>query len=229
MDSKTVFNWPPLESDPEIFNKYFKKVGLPENITFNEIFTLDDEIIMTIPQPVYSVIVNFEKGKNKREIDDNSYINHSEVPFYMHQSGELDNACGLIAALHSFGNNLDNIKLDESSILSKFFKNAKGKNPKESCSLLENMKEFQQEHIKYASQGQSKLCDNQEQVRCHFIAFVYVNGKVVELDGTKNGPIVIKENIKDDEFISNVAAEIKDRLSKGQITESLSMMYLGKD
>ena len=33
--------WPPLESDPEIFNKYFHSIGVPENVFFKELLGLD--------------------------------------------------------------------------------------------------------------------------------------------------------------------------------------------
>ena len=35
------YKWPPLESDPEIFTEYFQKMGLQENITFNDFYTID--------------------------------------------------------------------------------------------------------------------------------------------------------------------------------------------
>lgn len=37
-------NWPPLESDPEIFTNYFRSVGMSPNFRFDEIYTLDMEL-----------------------------------------------------------------------------------------------------------------------------------------------------------------------------------------
>jgi len=39
------------------------------------------------------------------------------VNFYMKQTSKLDNACGLIACIHSIFNNLDLIKLEPNSTL----------------------------------------------------------------------------------------------------------------
>lgn len=227
-EEKTVFKWPPLESDPEIFTDYALKVGLPKNYAFDELFGLDEEILLTIPPPVISVIVNLQRGKNKREIDESKRVKYEEVPFYMHQSSELDNACGLIAALHSIGSNLNDIVLDGNSILGKFFDQAKDKQPKERATLLENMKEFKEAHLEYSSQGQSKLCETQDEVTNHFVAFVLDKERVLELDGTVGSPVLIKDKVKDTEFLLVVAEEIKSRLEKSQITENLNMMYLTK-
>lgn len=35
------FQWPPLESDPEIFTEYSQKLGLLSDPSFQEIFSLD--------------------------------------------------------------------------------------------------------------------------------------------------------------------------------------------
>lgn len=226
---KTVFKWPPLESDPEIFTNYTVNVGLPKSYIFAEVIGLDDELLMTIPPPVLSVIVNLQRGETKTVIDENKRVKYDEVPFYMHQSGELDNACGLIAALHSIGNNLNVVGLDGNSILGKFFDQAKDKEPRDKATLLENMNDFKQAHMEYSSQGQSKLCEKQEEVTNHFVAFVYNKERVLELDGTVGSPILIKDKVKEEEFIFVVAEEIRSRLEKKEITENLSMMYLTKD
>ena len=44
-----------------------------------------------------------------------------ENTFYMKQTEKLDNACGIIACLHSVLNNLDNVQLEVGSILDKFY------------------------------------------------------------------------------------------------------------
>ena len=56
------FQWPPLESDPEIFNEYSHKVGLEENVSFAEIYSLDYKEMQTIDSPVLAVIVSYERN-----------------------------------------------------------------------------------------------------------------------------------------------------------------------
>ena len=49
-------NWPPLESDPELFSEYMRKIGLPEPYNFAELFGMDEELLCMVPQPVDAVI-----------------------------------------------------------------------------------------------------------------------------------------------------------------------------
>ena len=48
----------------------------------------------------------------------------SFVPYFMKQTPDLDNACGLIAGLHLFGNNTQVIKFTKDSMIQKFFDKA---------------------------------------------------------------------------------------------------------
>ena len=59
----------------------------------------------------------------------------------------------------------------------------------------------------------------------HFVAFIRnENGKLIELDGTKDGPAVIEEECED--LLKGVAKELQRRLENQIITESLSLMGL---
>lgn len=48
--------------------------------------------------------------------------------------------------------------------------------------------------------------------------------QLIELDGTKKGPVVIEENV--DDVLRATIKEIKKRLENGEISESMSMMTL---
>jgi ubiquitin carboxyl-terminal hydrolase L3 len=223
------FQWPPLESDPEIFTEYSRKVGSSESDGFGEIYSLDykELQIQEIDTPVYSVIVSYEENQ-KLERENGKFKPSAFVPFYMKQTQILDNACGLIAMLHSIGNNLDNMSLKQDSILQKFFDENKGKSSDEIAKNLENFSEFKTAHGDYASMGQSEHCAEQSDVKNHFVAFIYHQGNLIELDGLIQGPYVVKENIKDSELLDETIAEIKRRLENGAITENLSLMFLTK-
>jgi len=227
---KTNFSWPPLEGDPQIFTKYAQKVGLLDNYYFEELLSLDyKDMGMFIETPVKSVIVNSErvKGKGRYSVKENMR-KWDFVPFYMKQKGSLDNACGLVAMLQSFGNIIDTLPYKSNSILSKFYESTKDLDDIKRCEFLENYKEFQNEHTSYSNEGQSNLCENQEEVRTHFVAYIFYKGNLVELDGCLDGPQLIKENIKEEDLVDETIAEIRKRLDAGLITETLSIMYLTK-
>ena len=65
----------------------------------------------------------------------------------------------------------------------------------------------------------------QDDVKHHFTAFVVnAKGQLIELDGTKKGPLVVAESCTD--VLRGSVAEIQRRLAAGEISESLSMMTL---
>ena len=112
----------------------------------------------------------------------------------MKQTEVLDNACGVIACIHSTLNNLDKFQLAEGSILSKYHESVKGSSPQERAHALEVNVEFQDAHKASAAQGQSDQAVIQADVRHHFIAFtINQKGQLIELDGQKEGPLVVKE------------------------------------
>lgn len=226
-NGKEVFEWPPLESDPMIFTNYMHKIGLSENFEFAELFSLDEEMLQIIDKPVYGVIVNYERGSTKREVD-KSQVKLFENLFYMKQISQLDNACGIIAALHSIGSNLNDVLVNQNSILFKYLKEASHLDPVKRAELLDKCNDFKDCHTEYANQGQSKLCENQEEVKGHYVCFIYFNESVIELDGLLEGPVIISEKIKPEEFIFRTAKEIQKRLEEKNITENLSMIYLTK-
>ena len=39
------FEWPALESNPEVLTNYMHKIGLPNDFLFEEVFSLDDESV----------------------------------------------------------------------------------------------------------------------------------------------------------------------------------------
>ena len=69
------------------------------------------------------------------------------------------------------------------------------------------------------------MSGNQAEVKHHFVAFVVNAAKqLIELDGTKHGPLVIEEGCED--VLRGSIKEIQKRLAAGEISESMSMMTL---
>jgi ubiquitin carboxyl-terminal hydrolase L3 len=224
---QTPFKWPPLESDPEIFNNYFHTVGLPDNVSFGEIYSLDYKEIQEITSHVLGVIVAVRR--NKKRSDDEEYILSTDVPFYMKQNGQLDNACGLIAALHCIGNNSHMFKCLEASILDEYFHSALNKTDEERARLLEKSDGFKQIHMQFSLEGQSGVPQSDDQVNHHFIAYVHLNGNVVELDGTIKSPVVVKKNTTQDKLLDDAIEDIRKRLENGEINEDLSIIMVNYD
>lgn len=187
------FNWPPLESNPEVFAKYLHSIGLPTTFSIGEVFGFDEDLLAFIPQPVLGIIVCYERLIPKsqyREQDKGSPDNYNKVAWYMHQSGKLDNACGIIACLHAIFN-CPLVTLDPSTVLGSYKQRVESLSPTERKSALEKDTDFQSAHKVHAQRGQSSaITSDQSKVKHHFIAYVLNSeGDLVELDGTKRGPV----------------------------------------
>ena len=203
---------------------------MSQNFAIGEVFGFDEDLLAFLPQPILGIIVCYERLIPKSEIreqDRGSKDNYEKVTFYMHQSKVLDNACGIIACLHAVYNCVAaSAEIDPASVLGKFLERAQNSTPLQRCNNLENDADFQMIHQNYASQGQSQeITSNQKEVKHHFVAYVLnTEGLLVELDGTKAGPVVLGDCGGD--VLRGSIKEIKGRLERAEISESLSMMTL---
>ena len=176
------------------------------------------------------IIVCYERvieKSNYREQDKGRSDDYDKVTFYMHQSKVLDNACGVIACLHAIFNS-PVVSVDPKSVLGNYKHITESATPTERCTALEHDTEFKKAHTTHAAKGQSRaITSNQSKVKHHFIAYVLSNDgkKLVELDGTKVGPVVVEEDINGD-LLRGSIREVKGKLERGEISESLSMMTL---
>jgi ubiquitin carboxyl-terminal hydrolase L3 len=116
MEQPVEFNWPPLESNPEVFTEYLHNIGVPADWVVGEVFGLDEDCLSFVPRPVIAVIATFENLKKGEEAKGDA----AETHYYMRQTHKLDNACGVIACIHSVLNNLDKVALAEGSVLQRF-------------------------------------------------------------------------------------------------------------
>jgi len=220
------FRWPPLESNPEVFAQYLHSIGLPTTFSIGEVFGFDEDLLAFIPQPVLGIIVCYERLIPKsqyRAQDMGSPDNYDKVAWYMHQSGTLDNACGIIACIHAIFN-CPLVTLDPSTTLGAYKQRVETFTPTERKTALEQDTAFQKAHKKHAARGQTAAVNSdQSKVKHHFIAYVLNSeGDLVELDGTKAGPVVIGKC--DGDLLRGSIREVKGKLERGEISESLSMM-----
>ena len=224
-EAKETHKWPPLESNPEIFNEYLAKIGADTSWGYAEIFGLDEELLMMVPQPAVAVVAAIDRV-NKDDGKPGAGCDSTVVPFYMKQTGDLDNACGIIAMIHAALNNLDQMTIPSGSILDRFIDGTRDITPDERSEFLQGFNDFKVAHQESASQGSSEVPDVGK-TEYHFIAFVRgPNGELVECDGTKDGPSVIAESC--DDVLKGAVNEIRRRLEGGFISERLNLMALCK-
>ena len=71
------------------------------------------------------------------------------------------------------------------------------------------------------------MCDNEEDVNHHFIAFILNDkGQIIELDGLKDGPSVVREQSED--LLKDSATILLKRVEEGIYSESIAVLTLSK-
>eukprot|EP00761_Pharyngomonas_kirbyi_P011491 gb/GECH01011516.1/.p1 GENE.gb/GECH01011516.1/~~gb/GECH01011516.1/.p1 ORF type:complete len:231 (+),score=62.84 gb/GECH01011516.1/:1-693(+) len=197
--------WIPLESNPDVLNKFVWELGLPKEYAFTDVFSLDPEMLQFVPRPVYAVVLLFPVSETteKARDEENEKIKKdgqtvSDNVYFMRQT--VSNACGTVGVLHSIANNQDKFKLE--GFCDKFIKETANLTPKERADYLENADDLEKAHQSTAQEGQTQAPSEDEKVSLHFISLVHVDGHLYELDGRKEFPInhgsTTQENLLDD-------------------------------
>lgn len=191
--SKTMTTWLPLESNPDVLNKYLEKLGVSPLWNIVDIYSMDDDALAFVPSPLKSLIFLFpcsdvyEEFRSKEDAELKAKnIQHPKELFYLRQY--VHNACGTIALVHAVLNNPD-IELTEGSVMKKYLDATRDLSPEERGKVLENDAGFTETHESVANEGQTAAPDINEKVYHHFVAFVHHGGKLYELDGRKNFPV----------------------------------------
>lgn len=193
----------PLESNPDVFNKLANSLGLSEEYSFCDVFSIDDpDLLSFVPRPVYALILVFPVSdtyeKYRKEQD-------SKLPtdYYNSISGDQDkedalwykqtikNACATFAILHALTNGVPSSGLKKDSYIDKFIKSTITENMEQRIKHLENDEELRKFHSSVANAGNTEMPDAEEDVELHYVCFTKSRklGHLVELDGRRTGPV----------------------------------------
>lgn len=186
--------WLPLESNPDVMNKYIQNLGVDTSSwQYFDVYGLDPSLLAMVPRPACSLLLlfpiteNYEKFciEEEKRLTENPQKN-SENLYFTEQT--VGNACGTVGIIHSVANNRDSVKLNEGH-LKNFLDATKNLNPKERAKKLETDTGISQCHEDSAQEGQTEVPSIDEKINLHFIAFVHKDGDLYELDGRKSFPI----------------------------------------
>jgi ubiquitin carboxyl-terminal hydrolase L3 len=212
-----------------MFSKLATFLGV-EEYAVNEVLGFDPELLAMLPQPCMAAIGCYMRTPEKKAEDKARGDTSFDCPYYMDQSGTLDNACGIIALMHAVLNNT-NINLKEGSPLAHFRDAHQNSTAAERCSALETSTEIHDFYKTIQSEGVGPLDGSHARVDTegneiegiptktfHFVAYVKMGNDLVEFDGTKAGPWVCKEGV--DELMPAVGEEVKRRIAEGEIDQT---------
>lgn len=186
--------WIPIESDPDILTEYLQSLSL-SGYYLIDVPVIEEAASMGLfdEHNVRSYIFLFESNdKAKSDLVGRLEENDNNLAgvFYMKQT--ISNACGTMALYHAFLNSCPSSELSKYSLIGNFYYKAMTlKTPEERATLFEKNEEAEQLHQSMALQGQTE-CPNEEQMRNikpHYVALVWANKQIFELDGCKPGPV----------------------------------------
>ncbi|KAI8893915.1 hypothetical protein BC833DRAFT_606828 [Globomyces pollinis-pini] len=186
-------NWIPLESNPEVLNKYMSLLGVTSELGFVDVWSLDPELLGMIEQPVGAVILLFPITENyeiNRQAQNNAIITNGQVVskdlYFIRQT--IGNACGTIGLFHSLANNVEHLNIGNGSFY-EMMESTKGKTPDERAEILGQSKNMEEIHHETSLEGQTNAPAAEEEVNLHFVCFVQKEGMLYEMDGRNPFPI----------------------------------------
>ncbi|KAI9187982.1 ubiquitinyl hydrolase 1 [Blastocladiella emersonii ATCC 22665] len=144
--------------------------------------------------------------------------------YFMRQT--VGNACGTVAVLHTLLNNADRV-VAPGTPLADILAATRSLNPDERAKYLEDGETVASIHSQVAQQGQTAAPDANEDVDLHFVAFVNVDGHIVELDGRK--PFAIDHGAVDAEnpaLLPNVARVVRKFMERDPGNMQFTLMAL---
>jgi ubiquitin carboxyl-terminal hydrolase L3 len=183
-------SWLPLESNPEVLNPYLKKLGVPENWGFCDVFGFDDELLAMLPQPCVALALLFPSEKIAPARREAFFARAQEQPaappelFFLQQHDGIGNACGTVACIHAIANaaGAHNFELEEGP-LRNFLDTAKPLDVAQRGWELLKAQELQTLSDATAASGETAGAGTDDAQGQHFIAFVAMRGMLYELDG----------------------------------------------
>ena len=181
--------WKPLESNPDAFNDYLNKIGVPD-VKCYELYNFEDSIDF-IAQPHYALILCFPNYKKVDELMKPIYEKAKAdtanlIPkdfFFMKQ--KISNACGTFALFHAVSLNADKIEFPSDSLFLNWFKKAVLVGPEERSDLLRLDESMANAHSNCAQTGDTEIV---EKVENHFVCYVNFNSTLYEVDSRMEFP-----------------------------------------
>ncbi|AIN98885.1 ubiquitin carboxyl-terminal hydrolase, putative [Leishmania panamensis] len=216
--------WFPLESNPAVMNRYLSALGITEaKLQFVDVYGMSDDLLEMVPSPVHAVLLVYPTCEaTEKRIAEQQAAQAEEIAalcrlhrvFFTQQC--VPNACGTIAIMHALLNNHDKLgEIARGSILdSAWVKAAEVTvDPKVMGKLIAEDKRLAIAHAAAAQEGATTNQGIDANINLHFVCFIQVGGRCVELDGRKDHPTLHGDCADNMSFLKAAAAAIQERMA----------------
>lgn len=216
--------WFPLESNPDVMNRYLRTLGVTEpKVQFVDVYGVSDDLLSMVPTPVHAVLLVYPLCRASEErIAAQQAAQSEEVaalqkaqPFFFTRQ-YVPNACGTIAIAHALLNNRDKLgELDESGILAATtrMQAEEDGDPQSIGKRIAEDESLASAHAVAAQEGATENQDIEADINLHFVCFIHVGGRCVELDGRKPNPTLHGMCDTNAAFLQATAAAIAERMA----------------
>ena len=200
--------WCTIESDPGVFTELIKNIGV-KGVQVDEIIDMD--ILEVGDEPVYGLIFLFKYMHNSGYKPN---VLKSWDPDLFFAKQEIQNACATQAILGVLLNNTD--KLDIGPTLKELKSFTKEMDPSTRGLAISNSEKIRTEHNKFSHPEPfvfTKTIAKDGDDVFHFVSYIHFKNAIYEIDGLQQGPILIEDNVKNEEWIKKVKPSIQNRIS----------------
>ncbi|KAF8774560.1 ubiquitin carboxyl-terminal hydrolase isozyme L3-like [Argiope bruennichi] len=212
--------WLPVVSDPDVMNRFLEKVGVPKQWGISDIVSLDEELLNSVPKPVYAVLLLFPISEDDYEYcmeqEQIARYGHPELDrdiYFMHQT--ITNGCGVVALIHAIANNIEHLDLPSDSIIKRFIDETRRISPQYKAEVLKTKRD-----ICLALKGSYEDGESfGTKCEYHYITLIHFNSKLYELDGRKLAPVVHGPT-SNETFLKDAARVCKEYMERGPMVIS---------
>ncbi|KDD74588.1 ubiquitin carboxyl-terminal hydrolase [Helicosporidium sp. ATCC 50920] len=177
--------WATIESDPGVFTELLARLGV-KNVQVEELYSLDESTLDSL-KPIYGLIFLYKwESQSAQSAPVDRDYEHKGL-FFAKQ--EVADACATQALLSIL---LNSAEVDVGAELQQFREFTMGFGPDMTGLAIGNSDLLRTAHNSFSVAHPVVLeppADDESSEAFHFIAYVPVQGRLYEMDGTKEGPI----------------------------------------
>ena len=200
--------WTTIESDPGVFTELIHNIGV-KGVQVEEVSDMD--YLSSEIDPVFGLIFLFKYMHNSGYTP--NVLSHWDPDLFFAKQ-VIQNACATQAILGVLMNNTD--KIDIGPTLKEFKSFTSDMDPNLKGLAIANSEKIREEHNKFSRPEpfiftKEKAEDGDDVF--HFVAYVHFKKNIYEIDGLQEGPILIKENVEEKNWVNEVKPEIINRIN----------------